>query len=145
MARFESECPQFGIDFQYQADATRLSLHGELDALSVPAFSGVLNSLVERGVRTVTIDLSGLRFCNIGGLRAMAELAARLHAVDGRVAIFAPSILTRMLELSDLHSLFDVEDSPATRPDPMESSSGRSPRTVRPRAGSLHRLSTGAA
>jgi anti-anti-sigma factor len=109
--RPKSSSAQFGIDFDYDVDTTFLSLHGELDALSVPAFAGVLRALAERGARSVTIDLSDLRFCNVGGLRAMAELAARLHAVDGKVEIRAPSILMRMLELSDLQSLFVIDDA----------------------------------
>ncbi len=136
---------QFGLDFDYDVGATLISLHGELDALSVPAFSGMLNALAARGVQSVTIDLSGLRFCNIGGLRAMAELAARLNAVDGRVAIIAPAILTRLLELADLRSLFVIEDSNGA-PPPVESgieiANGRAARSSRPRASSLHRLPT---
>jgi anti-anti-sigma factor len=88
-------------------------LHGELDALSVPAFAGALLGIAERGTRSVTIDLSDLRFCNVGGLRAMAELAARLHARDGRVTIVAPGILARMLDIGDLKTLFVVDDTPA--------------------------------
>jgi anti-anti-sigma factor len=145
--RPKSSCAQFGIDFHYDVGNTIVSIHGELDALSVPAFTGALVALAERGIRFVTIDLSELRFCSVGGLRAMAELAARLNAVDGRVAILAPAILTRMLDLSDLQSLFVVED-PLTTDAPSNADSdsaiNRALRSSRPRASSLHRLSTGA-
>ena len=76
----------------------------------------------------------------------MAELAARLNAVDGRVAILAPAILTRMLDMSDLQSLFVVGDPPTTNPAAntnSDSAINRAPRSSRPRASSLHRLSTG--
>jgi anti-anti-sigma factor len=99
------------MDFDYDVGRTLMSLHGELDALSVPAFAGVLSALVERGVRSVTIDLSELRFCNVGGLRAMAELAARLNAIEGRVEILAPGILTGMLGIAELRALFVVDVS----------------------------------
>jgi anti-anti-sigma factor len=145
--RPKSSCAQFGIDFDYDVGNTTVSIHGELDALSVPAFTGALVALAERGIRFVTIDLSELRFCSVGGLRAMAELAARLNAVDGRVAILAPAILTRMLDMRDLQSLFLVED-PLTTDAPnnadSDSAINRAPRSSRPRASSLHRLSTGA-
>ena len=147
MTRSKS-CAQFGIDFDYDVGRATLWLHGELDALSVPVFSAVLTAVADRGTRVVTIDLSRLRFCNVGGLRAMAELAARLNAIDGRVEIVDPSILTRMLEISDLHSLFELQDSrTAEIPiDPVLDSNAtmRAPRSSRPRSGSLHRLSTGA-
>ena len=91
-------------------EGTTLRLWGELDALSVPAFAATLAALDERGARFVTIDLSDLRFCNVGGLRAMTELAARLHARDGTVRVIDPRILTRMLDIVDLRSLFALED-----------------------------------
>src|SRR6476646_10295988 len=101
---------QFGMDIEYDVGAVVMWLSGELDALSVPVFAGALAGLAEQGARVVTIDLAHLRFCNIGGLRAMAELAARLNDVDGRVEIVAPSVLTRMLEIGDLRSLFVLHD-----------------------------------
>jgi anti-anti-sigma factor len=151
VTRPETSCAQFGIEFDYDVDNTILLLHGELDALSVAAFSGALIALAERGTRFVTIDLSKLRFCSIGGLRAMAELAARLNAVGGGVRIVGPSILTRMLDLADLRSLFTVGD-PQPIEQPIELRDGAlpdpaascPPRSSRPRASSLHRLSTGA-
>jgi anti-anti-sigma factor len=98
------------MDVEYDVGAVVMWLSGELDALSVPVFAGALVGLADQGARVVTIDLTHLRFCNIGGLRAMAQLAARLNDVDGRVEIVAPAILTRMLELGDLRSLFVVHD-----------------------------------
>ena len=147
MTRPERSCAQFGIDFDYDVDNTFVSLHGELDALSVAAFSGALIALAERGTRNVTIDLSTLHFCSIGGLRAMTELAARLNAVDGRVQILAPSILTRMLDVADLRSMFTVGDPQPIEPQLIDVRDGYAAGDRRPRsthASSRHRLSTGA-
>jgi anti-anti-sigma factor len=143
--RHKSSCAQFGIEFDYDAGRTIVSVHGELDALSVPAFAGALFALAERGTRFVTIDLSQLRFCSVGGLRVMAELAARLNAVEGRVEVLAPTILTRMLDMTDLNSLFVVGDPKTTAraSDDLDSTISRAPHSSRPRASSLHRLSTG--
>ena len=139
-------CSQFGMDFDYDVGTVSISLHGELDALSVPAFGGVLRALAERGTRSVTIDLSDLRFCNVGGLRVMADLAAQVNAADGRVEIRAPAILARMLEISDLHSLFVIADADAgtagTRGGQIPAPDHRA-RSDRPRACSRHRLSAG--
>ncbi|MDQ1478926.1 MAG: hypothetical protein QOE62_4155 [Actinomycetota bacterium] len=131
------------MDIEYDVGSIMLWLCGELDSLSVPVFSGTLVALAEQGARVVTIDLTHLRFCNIGGLRAMAELAARLNDVDGRVEIVAPSILTRMLEIGDLRSLFVVHDleAPDSSGTPVDlRTAGQSARPGRPRASSLHRL-----
>ncbi len=149
MTGSSSACSHFGIDFDYDVGTVVASLHGELDALSVPAFGGVLRALAEQESRSVTIDLTELRFCNVGGLRVMAELAARMNAIGRPVAIRAPAILTRMLEISDLQSLFVIEDD-ASRFDAGSPSVARvtehqthGARSSRPRVGSHHRLSTG--
>ena len=137
---------QFGMDIEFDVGSILLGLSGELDALSVPVFSRALVALAEQGARVVTIDLTQLRLCDIGGLRAMAELAARLNDVDGRVEIIAPSILTRMVEIGDLRSLFVVHDleAPDTSGAPVDlRTAGQSARAGRPRASSLHRLSSG--
>ena len=103
---------QFAIQFHYDIGCTTLRLHGELDALSVPAFAATLTAIYERGTRFVTIDLSGLRSCNVAGLRAMTDLAARLHARDGAAKIIDPWILTRMLDIVDLRALFVLDEEP---------------------------------
>jgi anti-anti-sigma factor len=101
---------QFGVDFDYSGETTSVLLYGELDALSAPAFRAALLTLSDRENRVVSIDLSRLVFCNIGGLRAMAELAAQLHAVGGRVEIVGHEVLTKMLEISDLASMFTIRE-----------------------------------
>ena len=146
MTRARSSSAQFGIDFEFDVASCSVRLRGELDSLSTPACAAALGALVDRGARLVAVDLSELRFCSIGGLRALAELAARLHAVDGRVEIVAPAILTRMLDLEDLRSLFAIrEPAPVLTPadGALDVRVDRPPQSSRPRVGSLHRLSTG--
>lgn len=134
------------MDFDYDVGSTIVSVHGELDALSVPAFAGALSALANRGTHFVTIDLSQLRFCSVGGLRAMAELATRVSAVGGQVEVLAPTILTRMLDINDLNALFVIREPQTTVPpgDDVDSATSRSSHSSRPRTSSLHRLSSGA-
>jgi anti-anti-sigma factor len=138
---------QFGIDLETDPDATTVFPRGELDAISAPVFSAVLAALAARGTRFVSIDLSDVRYCNVAALRAMAELAARLHRVDGRVRIVSPGVLDRMLELADLHSLFDLDAALAAGPvraaDPAPLRSTPPVPSRRPRVGHPHRFSTG--
>ena len=134
------------MDFDYDVGSAIVSVHGELDALSVPAFAGALIALANRGTHFVTLDLSQLRFCSVGGLRAMAELAARVNAVGGQVEVVAPTILTRMLDMNDLNTLFVIRDPQTAVPaaDEFDSAISRASHSSRPRTSSLHRLSTGA-
>jgi anti-anti-sigma factor len=140
---------QFGIDIDTRPGATTVIPHGELDALSAPVFAAVLEAVSARAVCLVVIDLSDVRFCNVAALRAMTELAARLHAVDGRVRINAHAVLDRMLDLADLRSMFELDDPPVAAVD-ADATHGTFPRRlanvnhpVRPRAGSPRRLATG--
>jgi anti-anti-sigma factor len=139
---------QFGLDIDTRPGATTVIPHGELDALSAPVFAAVLEALSARAAKLVVIDLSDVRGCNVAGLRAMTELAARLHAVEGRVRINAHAVLDRMLELADLCSLFDLDEprsfveadvTHVTLPRRLANTN----RAVRPRAGSPRRLATG--
>src|SRR5262249_20761011 len=69
----------FGIDVDTAPSATTVIPHGEIDALSAPIFGAVLEAVSAHAVALVTIDLSDVRFCNVAGLRAITELAARMH------------------------------------------------------------------
>jgi anti-anti-sigma factor len=138
---------QFGIDVDTAPGATTVIPHGEIDAPSAPIFGAVLEAVSSRAVELVTIDLSDVRFCNVAGLRAMTELAARLHASDGRVRIVAPAVLDRMLDLADLRSMFELPDPGAPE---AESLHPQLPRrrvngngSARPRMSSPRRLATG--
>jgi anti-anti-sigma factor len=137
---------QFGIEVETDPHATTVYPRGELDAISAPVFNAVLAALAERGTRFVSIDLGEVRYCNLAALRAMAELAARLHAVDGRVRIVSSGILDRMLELADLHSLFVLDARLPHRKgadDAAPSASAPPLSPNRPRVGHPHRLATG--
>jgi anti-anti-sigma factor len=139
---------QFGVDIDTMPGAITVIPHGELDALSAPIFGAVLEAVSSRASQLVVLDLGDVRFCNIGALRAMTELAARQRAADGRVRIVAPAVLDRMLELADLRSMFDLDDPRvvAGAADGVHVTSRRPAgvkRSVRPRASSPHRLATG--
>ena len=138
---------QFGIDIDTATRATTVIPHGEIDALNAPVFGAVLEAVCLRAVEVVTIDLSDVRFCNVAGLRAMTELAARLHASNGRVRIVAPAVLDRMLDLADLRSMFELPD-PRTPDAAMVHATvprrlAKENRSARPRTSSPRRLATG--
>lgn len=138
----------FGLDIETTARGTTVIPHGELEALSAPVFAAVLDAVAARAPRLVVIDLGDVRFCSVAALRAMAELAARLQATDGRVRIVAPAVLDRMLEVADLRSMFELDDHRLPQCDadsvrqlvPRAVNAGRS---ARPRTTSPRRLATG--
>ena len=140
---------QFGVDIDTTSGATTVIPHGELDALSAPVFAAVLETVSARFVALVVVDLSEVPFCNVAALRAMTELAARLHGAGGRVRLVEPRVLDRMLDLADLRSMFELDDPRPFERD-AEGAHGTvahrlagAGRSVRPRSSSPHRLATG--
>jgi anti-anti-sigma factor len=59
---------------------SRLTLAGELDAITVPDLVEDIETLVFLGVRTLFVDLSDIEFVDAAGLRPI--FAARARGVD---------------------------------------------------------------
>jgi anti-anti-sigma factor len=82
-------------------DPAGLRIEGELDYATLPALTGALVSMV-RG-DSFCVDLSGLVFCDVGGLRALVTVAAGMR--DGHVlTLRSPSLqVRRLLQLTGWH------------------------------------------
>lgn len=86
-----------------------LCLAGEIDDLSYPALVAALDELaVSVGSGDLHLDLSGVGFCDMAGLRAMVGLAERLDG--GRhVVLHAPApplrTVLRVVGWDDAHGL----------------------------------------
>ncbi|WP_336207191.1 STAS domain-containing protein [Nonomuraea sp. LPB2021202275-12-8] len=82
-------------------DLAGLRIEGELDRASLPALTRALASMAGRG--SFHVDLSGLVFCDIGGLRALLTAAAGLR--DGHVlTLRSPSSqIRRLIGLTGWH------------------------------------------
>jgi anti-anti-sigma factor len=62
-----------------------IAVTGELDIATVPRFTARMSELARRGrFRELVLDLSGLTFIDVGGLRALTDLRA---SVEQRGAI----------------------------------------------------------
>lgn len=90
-----------------------LSLIGEIDDLTYPALVAALDDLAGNGGQAggqgdIHLDLSGVGFCDVAGLRAMVGLAERLG--NGRhVVLVAPApplrTVLRVVGWDDVHGL----------------------------------------
>jgi anti-anti-sigma factor len=67
-----------------------LALSGELDSTTAPHLATVALSIVEEGARDVIIDASALTSCDSFGLSVFIQVATRLRARAGRLALVAP-------------------------------------------------------
>jgi anti-anti-sigma factor len=74
-----------------------ITVAGELDMCTKSLLSAVIDPLPPMSVRQVILASSGLRFCDMAGLRLLIELHHELSAFDGRVLIAEPPPLIHRL------------------------------------------------
>ncbi len=106
-----------------------LRLGGELDIATVGTCRSDLSDAIEERWRRkspagsgeadlalVVLDLSGLTFLSVAGLRMLAALAARLgrHHVTTIAAVPPTGLIRRLVHLAGLHRQMSIVDAPYT-------------------------------
>jgi anti-anti-sigma factor len=127
----------FSIGASFVDGQVILALRGEVDALTAPEFGAFFETMIDRGHRTLMLDLVGLRFMDASGLAVIALGADRLEVLGGTLTIRTPPALIRqMLDITGFARLVVLgeRESDYGQPDP-----GR--RTTAPRAAEEPRLS----
>lgn len=80
--------------------ATDMRLIGELDLATLNVLSTLIEQQIATGHLDVHIDLSGLVFCDVRGLRGLLEARRRLASARGRLTFTAPRpLLSRLAVL----------------------------------------------
>jgi anti-sigma B factor antagonist len=94
-----------------QTDAVAsVKVRGEVDIHTCGELEKTLTELADRGVRTITLDLSQVAFIDSSGLRALVVGHKALQDQGGSLVITNPSAATaRLLEVTGLDGLFEVE------------------------------------
>ncbi|MEU4561693.1 GAF domain-containing protein [Actinoplanes sp. NPDC023936] len=78
-------------------------------------------AVLDRPARMVKLDLTGLRFCDLAGLRSLLDLRERAIAADRVVRVVAASSAVRLLmRATDTTSLFGYSPAPAAENGPPE-------------------------
>jgi anti-sigma B factor antagonist len=92
-------------------DSTVLTVRGELDLTSAPAFERELRAVEATNPRRLVIDLSGLEFMDSTGLRALLLARERAQADGHELALRrGPRQVQRVLELTKTAEAFEFED-----------------------------------
>jgi anti-anti-sigma factor len=87
-----------------------VTIQGELDAYSAPTLEEEVSNLLGDGVTELVLDLSGTKFLDSSGLRAILTAQRRLAEGDGRLALHAPSEpVRRLLDITGLTDHFVFE------------------------------------
>ena len=108
-----SPLPPFEVSRARDGSAAHLSLHGELDMLSAPILAREIEMASRPGPERVVLDLRGLQFMDVSGLRAILD-AAREANREGRSLVIAnpmPHIIRR-LELTAIDQSLEVLGRP---------------------------------
>jgi anti-sigma B factor antagonist len=100
---------EFGYDVADDADGVVVALRGELDLAAAPGLQRELLNLLERPVRSLTLDLGGLTFLDSSGLGSLyrLRLAADEHGVPLRLDA-VPDHVMRVLDVTAMTPLFDL-------------------------------------
>jgi anti-anti-sigma factor len=84
-------------------------LHGDLDIVTAPALRESLRGILGPGMRLLTVDLSGVGFCDVAGLAMLigTQRHARAHGIMVQLANL-PRHVARLLRSTGLDDNFAV-------------------------------------
>ncbi|MEV0144794.1 MULTISPECIES: STAS domain-containing protein [unclassified Nonomuraea] len=77
----------------------RVSLAGDLDLTCSEWFQGALALLFFQQAPRIVVDVTGLRFCDVGGGRALASVEALMHGEGGELQIVGDGPAIRLLRM----------------------------------------------
>lgn len=108
-ARPESSDVQRIIDRRLQVKVVRHTpelhvcrLSGEVDLLTVPTLTSVLDDLRERAVPSIVVDLTGVTYCAAAGVRALLDATEDARQAGQRLAVVIASLtMARVLKATD--------------------------------------------
>ena len=102
------------IDKSIQDDYATLTLKGEFDTFYCPALMQEVESLVERGISLVILDLSRVKFINSTALGAVIKAHKRCRAEGGDLLIAQPSPFVRnVIKNVGIDTLITLHDTEA--------------------------------
>jgi anti-sigma B factor antagonist len=86
-----------------------VSLRGEIDLVTAPALTALLDEVVDERPSRVVVDMAEVGFLDSSGLSALVHARNRLHDQDGRLAVRAPSpALRKLLALTHLYDIIEI-------------------------------------
>jgi anti-sigma B factor antagonist len=102
--------PDLTLSTDHVGERAVVTVTGELDAYSAPSLEEEASRLLGENVSDLVFDLSGTRFLDSSGLRAILTAQRRLADRDGKLSLRAPSEpVRRLLDITGLTDHFVVE------------------------------------
>jgi anti-sigma B factor antagonist len=95
--------------------AAAITVHGELDMLTVPELRTALSSEIDAGTTKIVLDLTDVGFIDSVSLAAIVNAKRRLGADGGFAVVIAPESYTMLIfEIGGMDSVVEIF---ATRAD----------------------------
>jgi len=103
--------PDLRVETLRDGSECRVVLEGELDLGAIAAFEQELKRVEADRPEVVIVDLSGLRFMDSSGLRALVMADDRARSQSRRLAIVpGPPTVRRVFEITKLDERLDLVD-----------------------------------
>ncbi len=84
-----------------------VEVYGELDLVTAEPLREVIESVSGHGCAVITVDLTGVPFCDLIGLEALVKAADRIALNCGSLTLAnPPSSLRRLLQVTGLRRRF---------------------------------------
>jgi len=94
---------QFEVSAYERSANTVIAVNGELDILTAPRFSALVDELVRRRASDIIVDLTGTRFIDSAGLHILLNAERRMARRSRSLAVICPAgPVRRVFELSRL-------------------------------------------
>lgn len=89
-----------------------VSIMGEIDRATAPAFEQTLLDVAEDGTDELIVDLTGCSFLDSAGLRSLNSARGRLELSNGRLALVLsnPNVM-RIFQITHVDELFEIYPS----------------------------------
>jgi len=105
--------PGIEVTKDRHGSAVVLAVSGEIDVHTTPQLREALLGEISNDSPTVVLDLAGVTFIDSTGLSVLITALKRARSLGGDVRLRAPSHqVFKVLELTRLHQVFEVEDAP---------------------------------
>jgi anti-anti-sigma factor len=106
----------FAVSVDFIEGRAVLSLRGDIDRSSAPELGAILAAVIERGHRSVVLDLAELDLMDASGLAVITEGAGRLRLLGGKLTVRSPSSMVRRILIST--GLYDLVPPEPSSPAP---------------------------
>ncbi|MXQ65346.1 anti-sigma factor antagonist [Actinomadura rayongensis] len=103
---------ELNVSTSSQGGHTVVTATGELDLYTAPRLQAALADLPDDAADRITVDLSGVEFCDSTGMNVLLAAMQRVRDGGGSFALAAPrTAVRRILQVTGLDTVFTVVDA----------------------------------